>query len=207
MGKTISHLNSKIWYRLLKVAFVFSFLVACTLTVFIIFSSNYKTHEILDKQNTQINCQLGNKKQFSQKEIFDDENIDHFAPDIAAFDDSTHFIQPDINPQIEKILKFCEISHNELQTYAHSPDQAIDYFAEAAKMGGVSSGKPAVDPTQAQSILTPYKWEYKYTESSEGIFISLIYSTISLGIITLVFELIRRAFYYIILGTFKPRKE
>jgi len=177
MEKTISHLNSKSWYRLLKVAYIFSFLVVCTLTVFLIFSSNYRTHEVLDRQNTKIICQLGNKKQFSQKEIFGNDDISHFTPFIENW---KRFIVPsDGDPEIEKILKLCEISDDELITYANQPHQ---------------------------SIRAPYEWEEKYIAISDGIFMSLIYSLMGLAVTALVFEVIRRVFYYVILGIFKPKK-
>lgn len=182
MNKTISDLNNKVWYRLLKVTYIFSFLVFCILTVLLTFSWNYKSYDVVDRQNTKIHCLLGNNRQFSQKEIFGEEDIAHFRPILGGGRPMPISDPPMWSKQEEKILQFCEISNNEIMN--RSKQSLLN-----------------------KTVFSPYEFNIQYTSISGNIATALIYSIISLMTIVLVFEAMRRTFYYVILGTFKPKKE
>lgn len=52
-------------------------------------------------------------------------------------------------------------------------------------------------------IPDPYRIEKQY---KKNIVMPLVYSLLSLIIMTILFEIIRRTFYYIVLGTIRPKK-
>ncbi|MFA4833785.1 MAG: hypothetical protein WC619_02975 [Patescibacteria group bacterium] len=187
MEKTISYLNSKIWYRLVKVAYIFSFLAACALTVFILFSFCYKTSEVIDNPNTKIICQTGNKKQFLIKDVFSNNDIPTTIPDYYVATDKFS----------KKISNFCITPLDpEKKSYTLEELQASS-LEELQAVGA----KP-----KDGFIPYPYRIEKKYIEVKEGATISVIYSLIGLIIMALIFETLKRVFYYVVLGTIKPKK-
>jgi len=66
MEKNISYLNSKIWYRTLKVLFIFIFLLALVGFNAFVFSEIGFTN--LDSNKTKIICNYKDKKTFTPKE-------------------------------------------------------------------------------------------------------------------------------------------
>jgi hypothetical protein len=77
----------------------------------------------------------------------------------------------------EKILKYCEIN-----SVIDQSEQPHGFVAD------------------------PYRIEKKYTQTIKGFTLSIVYSLVGLLIIALIFEILRRIFYYIVLGTIKPKK-
>lgn len=97
--KTLQHLNSKAWYRAIKVIYLLLFLaiVALIITLF----SVEGDFDVLDIPNSKIVCQYGNEKQFLVKEIFGKNELPSVLPEYyrTAGDEFS-----------QKILKYCEIS-------------------------------------------------------------------------------------------------
>jgi len=162
MEKTISYLNSKIWYRFIKVAYTLLFLVISVTVIFSIFSENIR---VLDMPNSQVICQYGNEKQLLIKEVFDKDEMPNILPNYY-YDANTALS--------EKIIKSCGI--NEVITRSTQPDGFIS---------------------------DPYRIEKRY---KNNITTALLYSLLSVVITILIFEIVRRVFYYIALGTIKPKK-
>lgn len=92
--KTTTDLNTKVWYRAIKVIYGLLFLVIVTLILSL-------PEEALDISNSKIVCQYGNGKQFLVKEVFDKKGMPTILP--------THFDSEETEFS-KKILEICEIS-------------------------------------------------------------------------------------------------
>ena len=109
MGK-IKELNQKVWYRILKVIYIFCFLIAFGVTflhIFYIYSSSISN---TDNTKTVIKCLYGNKKEFHPA----DYNLDFSK---ALNDDFCLDIEGDctISPEErykDDISRICEIDKN-----------------------------------------------------------------------------------------------
>ena len=64
-NKTVEFLNTKAWYRTVKVVYILSVLVV----IFLIFSI-FLDSQVLDIPNSKIICQYGNEKSFLIKELY-----------------------------------------------------------------------------------------------------------------------------------------
>jgi hypothetical protein len=168
MVKTISYLNDKTWYRLVKLLFILFFLVVFSFVVVIIFSELWRN--TLDIPNSRVVCQYGNEKQFTLKEIFKGKDMPVTIPDVFDMIDSK-------SKSNETILNACSITKKTIpKKHYDAPD----------------SFKPL-----------PYRIE-KQTKNNIGLL--LIYSILTLIITAIVFEILRRSFYYVYFGSIKPKK-
>lgn len=79
--KTLEELNNKTWYRLVKVIYVFIFILLTTLTGYIIFNST-STYKVSDYS---VHCLYGNKSTFYAMQ---DKNIlikeEHYTPGLLS---------------------------------------------------------------------------------------------------------------------------
>lgn len=137
-NKTISYLNSRVWYRILKV-FYLLVLTISIIASFIFFIQN----KDIDKENSKIICQKGNKKEFYYKDVSN------------------------------ALIDICEIPTGMIM-------------------------EPEASGSFKGFVLDPYRFEYKYK-------INYNYLILSISIQLLLFELVRRIFYYIALGTLRPK--
>ena len=177
--KTISDLNEKSWYRFLKVIFIVSLLLI--LGVFNLFAFFGEDIKQLDLNQTTIQCNLG-----ITKEVFTAQGLglklwNSDFPN-EQFNYKT-FNEGNNNLAIWTVLKECyPTAQMGTYNYDYSQDQYL-------RNQYLSSG---ADEFTIKPVFT--------YESFLEIF---IYGNI---IILIIFEAIRRAFYYIFLGRFKPEE-
>ena len=175
-NKTIGHLNSKIWYRLLKVSYAFVFILVSAGAVAVI-SDNYKTRQLVDYR---VACQYGNKASYL---AYKDKGI-YLSDDDLHPDNTTQLRMPDYG-KFEDLQVACGIPAAEIQRPDLEPKPTPSFIP---------------DPPYELFIFT------KENVTTGGLDVTLGYSFLAVFIITLVFELIRRVFYYVILGIYKPAK-
>lgn len=160
--ETLTKLNNRWWYRLLKVIYV-SVLIY-TLIVSTAFAvADTKPEKLFDRNNSKIVCLDGNKNSFSFKEL-------------GLFKGS------EIDP--EDVVRWCNLTTS-------SPNSEVSDFTNAALRSG--------------EIRDSYqRIEREKTEGSW--LLTTAYALITIIIILVLFEVIRRVFYYIFFGTFRPQK-
>lgn len=166
--KTLADLNSRIWYRLLKVIYIVSLFVVTTITVFITYTYHEPTSafKVVDHRNTKIICNYGNKRTFIAG-----ENEIYFAP--ADF--SAEYFPNNIR---ESVNELCDIT------------QEIVFELMDADM-------------RSEATMPLFTVKEKY-ESIGGYAPFIFIMILETGIIFVIFELMKRAFYYVAIGTMKP---
>ncbi|QQR76582.1 hypothetical protein IPJ63_03750 [Candidatus Nomurabacteria bacterium] len=166
MKKDLKYLNSKWWYRLMKVL-IFSILVYALVGIPIAVFDSYAPR--FDYENSYISC--ANGKTFSLKN-----------GGIYAFSDNLG---------------------------AHNVDRAIELCVDVIK----SSTEVSYVPVSVREALTlkygtpsinSGKYEFVAIYTDRNWIASLSYSIMAIMATLLIFELIRRVFYYIVLGSFFP---
>lgn len=180
MEQTISSLNGKAWYRFLKVVCIFLFLFVTVVTIALI-SDIYRAEQFNDYR---VVCNYGNKTNFlarSDKGIL-----------LSDYDLREGFASI---PDYEKgaLLEACRTTETEEQT------------------GFVPKLGTPVPPTSLTLEEMRQRQSSQYTFSKEqvtsgGFMVILGYSLLAILIIALVFEIARRVFYYIVLGSLRPEK-
>lgn len=191
--KTIKDLNQKIWYRLLKVVYIFIFcLIIIFLNIFLVEELNMqqKATEVLkslwieteDTEN-KVKQDIQQKKSttFSQNEFFKDVNIlmrDNNINHDTAFDAT---------------LKYYKSKWYNIEW--------VDIDEELNILSWVWD-----TPTSEE---LPVKEEKKwFLEKSLWIFLNTIVVFVFSGLMYLIFfQWINRVFYYILLGTLRPKND
>lgn len=163
--KTLSELNSKWWYRLIKVIYIASYLIIVVGSIVAIF---YNFSPEFDNAKSYIKCENG--KEF----ILSENGYDLYSD---------------------------YMSHSN-QVYAE--DLCFDGIIEFKKeeIGNLEFKKPIVISETEKS--GRYELISKYTNRDW-------FSTVGFSILTIlgtgiIFEIFRRIFYYIILGSVRPKK-
>jgi hypothetical protein len=162
--ETISQLNSKIWYRLLKVMYVVMFLLIIISSVWIAFEENkpYQSDEYL------ISCNEGNRKNFMAR----DEGI-LFLPSLGE-NKEISFIPSYTDSEIKSE---CEI----YPSFGYVP--------------------------VAERTYSPPPYSVSYAPLSHGSYLEAFgIAALAFVVVLFVFEFIRRAFYYIVLGKVYPQR-
>lgn len=155
--KTISELNNKWWYRLVKVIFSLIVLVLTIISVFFVFQAN-KTHKVSD---SYIKCSGGNKESF------------YATRDKKILIDKSHY------------------------TYNLLSDIEREQIFEAC----------GYTPHPLNEIYGIQMIEYKQAEIEEdNTLIAIVYSFFSIFIWYIIFEIVKRVIYYVILGSINPKK-
>lgn len=206
--KTISYLNSKTWYRFLKVVFYFFILVSILIFNGLIISNGVKG---VDNNKTLIYCSYKSKKIFTPKQA----NIKLSNYQLKDGFDYREFYEGYNENEISAILHKC-----------YDSDPGADVFV-LQRYNELTEGKPYEELSEAEKsyvnseiekITTGFKTnseKAKYLDYSMKFFdIEPVYSytefiklfVIGNLIILLVFEVLRRIFYYIVLGTIRPLK-
>lgn len=206
LKKTINYLNSKMWYRLVKVVYLFLFLVIILVANIIIIEQGIGR---LNQNKTIIYCLHGDKRVltakqagvyfsngdfkngFDYKKYFEGYN-DYDIKDIltACYDktpnENVHVIQ-----RVYEIIGFKDEPKEYNKNYL---DEQIKKISE-----------PFITNTQMASYLDysirlfDIKPVYSYNEFIKYFVITNLF-------ILFLFEVLRRIFYYIVLGTIKPKK-
>jgi hypothetical protein len=192
-------LNNKKLYRLIKVLYVFFFLLISAISIFIIYDLN-QYEVILNQEKTTVSCNYGNKKTFTLKELkinltkedfenfgkqpesrkkyFKEENPEEYIPD---------YKYNEIDYKKTEIKSWCNISEEENDKWikailAHTKDENLE------------------KPKSSWDINPVY-------QEKGGLKVIIGLSLASLLIILITFEIIRRVFYYVVLGSFTIKNE
>lgn len=166
--KTISELNNKWWYRLIKVVYltVFSLsFVGYPVAVFLSYGPEY------DNDKSYIKC--ANGKDF----ILSKNGINLSSNYMYSWDK-------------DKAENLCF-------------DGVIKYESSGASSGLL---KEFLKPKVISITNNSGKYELVSRYTSRNYFATIGLSLLSMAITILVFELIRRVFYYVVLGSLKPKK-
>lgn len=163
---TLNDLNNTIWYRLIKLLFVLTFILLSIVAIITSFE-NVGNHTT----DYKIICNYGNKNIFL---AYKDKNI--YLPYNYNPDDGL-MILPDNTKKI--LQETCEISYQELKTIYDTVTTGQDNNKNLFTITQVKSN--------VYTILHAVSWSF--------------FAIIIIGIF---FEIIRRAFYYVILGSIKP---
>jgi hypothetical protein len=165
--KTISELNSKWWYRLIKIVYILIFVVACGTALVISYS------EVGSYQNDHtVTCNYGNKSTFL---AYKDKRI--YVP-FEDYSISLANLPENIKKEIQTA---CAISDAEMK-------EKIDTY-----FNGTSDGKKLYEIIDTKVVVATY-------------LSATLWSLLSLLIIVAIFEVLRRAFYYVVLGALRPQK-
>lgn len=206
---SISYLNSKAWYRALKVLYIFIFVVSVVGVNVFVFEDGIKNVN-LDK--TVIRCNGGEKKVFSAK----DENIIFYSSDFKNGFNYKNYFENYNSYNIEKILKAC------YDDFSKQPSQDIYIIQRAYEIVGFKDNRKDYDEEYLHKQLNEMSSGYKtssqkseYLDYSIHLFdVEPVFSylafirsfLLSNLIIIILFEIFRRAFYYIVLGKIRPKK-
>lgn len=166
--KTITELNSKIWYRFLKVLFILLVIAVIGIAVAVAFS------EVGSYQSDfSVKCNYGNKSNFlayKDKEIY-----------ISSYEDYSTSLAKLSSSAKEELQSACGVSKEEIngliQNYLKGTDEGKMLFE--------------LTPTRVP-ISTPVS--------------ASLWSLLFTIVIIIIAEIIRRAFYYIVLGSIRPQK-
>jgi hypothetical protein len=176
--KTISHLNGKAWYRLVKVVFFLALLIALGIFNLIAFSS--KPYTTTDEYNSKIVCNNG------KDYIAGNNGIDIYKAIADEFN----------RPRESSYILYDVIGTDH-------PNNAT------VLCWGGSSFVPEAISNDDWLTLTSSTPQYKVELAKKTVgnwwgFLELL--VIGNIVILLIFEVIRRVFYYIVLGSIKPEK-
>ena len=213
--KSISDLNNKAWYRLLKVFFGLCAVLVLGVFNFIIMSDGIKS---VDNDKTLVSCAYGDKETFTPKQI----GVELSNYQLKDGFDYKNFFEGYNDYAIKAIFKNC---------YKQANDD-IDVFA-AQKVYEVWGNDRLMVKKEQRPPLTDSEIKYldeiipkiessyinsdkaKYLDYSIKLFdIKPVYSyskfikyfVVGNILILFFFEAIRRTFYYIVLGSVKPKK-
>jgi len=209
--KTISYLNSKTWYRFLKVVFIFIFIAVILIANGINISEGIGR---IDKDKTLIYCNGGDKrvitarqagvyfsnyefiKGFDYKKFYEGYYNEYTIKDIlrACYDKVPEYNNDEDIYLMQRVY--------EIQGFKANPKKFNeDYLKEQFKVmtEGYKSKDQKISYLDYSIHLFDIKPAYTYKDF-------VLYSLITNFSILLFFEVLRRVFYYIVLGTIKPKK-
>ena len=165
--KTITDLNNKLWYRLIKVIFILIIATSAIIAIVVNFG------EVGNYQNDySVSCNYGNKSTFlayKDKEIY-----------IPGYEDYT-----------ESLAKLPDSTKDQLKTACAISKEDISALLDSY-MNGTNNGTKLYDLTKTKIITDTYVT-------------ATLWSLLSLVIIFVISEIIKRAFYYVILGSIRPK--
>ena len=170
-SKTISYLNGKAWYRLLKVVYVFVFLFVSAGAILIVSDLNGARRV----NDYRVVCNYGSRASFLAQK---DKGI--YLDDV-----STNGLGYLPDSQRVSLQAACGITEAEVKSLPNPFNPAQRAEAEAA---------PPLETITKENVTTG------------GIGEVVGYSLLAVLVIALVFEIARRAFYYIALGSLRPVK-
>lgn len=226
-NKTISHLSTKAWYRSLKVLFILVFIVTIGIFNVIAFSSGIKK---VDLKNTIVNCDNKDKTNFSLNEIGTSLNPSEFPNNKL---DYAGLFKGYNEYSIKEILRACyPKTVNNFGTSFVDNNNSINDIYDFQKAAEIKDSYGFTEiPKLSQEQIEPLNTDYKdYVQKSKGVygttktrFLNFNYKLFDITpqftydsflklffignlVILIVFEIMRRIFYYIALGTIKPKK-
>lgn len=184
--KTIEDLNSKVWYRFLKLIYVSLFMVLIVGFPVGFFVNVYSDPKI----NTYIKCENG--------KIIDSFDLLGFIPDKGLTEEELIAMGAIPMTRAEYQAKFGSVPTS------HAPSQQTQKLTEA----GLSATQIA--RFQASDLCSEADQSKKYDvirEKDVDWSYFLTYSLVSTLAILIIFEFLRRSFYYVTLGRVNPLKK
>lgn len=217
-NKTLEYLNTTIWYRLIKVIFIILLFFTLGIVNVLLFSSN--DIKEVDANKTLIQCTLKDKKQFSAKDKNLYLNSNYFTNGHFVYKD--FFISAD-EYNVKKIFDACYANTDVALLYDVYDEQKLVEIINSRGLIGINP-KPQGATEEMNTEFQSYKDKTKNiygTEKAEylkfdikmfniiPVFSYLNFITLfilSNFVVLLIFEIIRRSFYYISLGVIRPKK-
>lgn len=205
-NKNIEWLKSKMWYRLVKVLYTVSFIFVIGVSVAVITESGLSE---LNLNETQVVCLLGNRKSFNAAEL----GIDLYPS--YQFKNGFNYrkyFEGSNTYDIKKIFNACssdglDYSYNDIfltQRFTEiNHDHEIkdkfqaDFYATKV-MNDLYLDSEKVKQLTFKTRIFDIKPVFTYKENVSKIILSLVIASI-------LFELVRRVFYYVVLGRFLPK--
>lgn len=206
MEKTISGLNSKWWYRLIKVIFISLFILSLVIANGV---NIYQGIGRIDENKTLIYCNGGDKRILTIKRAgtyFDNSDF------IGGFDYKKFYEGYYSEYKIKGIIEACYDTQvddifwiqrlHEIRGFKSDPKQFDEQYAleqYKAMTSGYKSDTQKASYLDYSIHLFDIKPVYSYMQF-------ILYILLSNILVFVIFEIIRRIFYYIFLGSIKPKK-
>lgn len=185
--KTIAELNEKWWYRVIQVITVIIVLLwAADITERT--AEYYSPQMVLSLEKSNVQCLVGNQSSFSFKELsstFSKENlaIKDLDPELLAALCEIKDPFGDTIPKGTEIFNF--MTEEKADQYLENPEIVKQWEDEIAKSYSVNE-----------------------IEEMEGSWIGVVWRIVAQILMVLVaVEIIKRTFYYIVLGSIRPKKK
>lgn len=213
--KILSHLNAKAWYRLLKVVFGLCFLLVLVIFNWIIISEGVKS---VDNGKTTISCTYGDKKILTPKQIGLELSNYEFKDGFNY----KNFFEGYNDYAIKTIFKNCyQPTNDDIDVFAA---QKVYEVWGNDRLSIKKDERPPLTETEKKyldEIIPKIENSYinsdktKYLDYSVKLFdIKPVYTyskfikyfVVGNLLILFFFEILRRAFYYIVLGSIIPKK-
>jgi hypothetical protein len=203
MTKTISELNTKSWYRLIKAVYMVMLSLVLLLPNFVIFSNGIKE---LDLNRSTLNCHFAPK----YKEANLAETGIYFGNlYLDNFEYKDFYTSPFNRDIVDSILAYCT---------GFTPITPYDKVGLEKQQGlfdlASTMGTTTFEVEMNQSNLKISDFLQAVTYQNHQFDIKLVYTYVPFIMsfivwnfaIILFFELLRRAFYYVVLGSVRPPK-
>lgn len=210
--KTIEYLNSRAWYRFLKVVFIFIFLAAILIVNGVNISEGIGR---IDDDKTLIYCNGGDKRVLTAKQAGVHFSNYEF---IKGFDYKKFYEGYYNEYDIENILEAC---YDKLPKYNNKEDIYLmqrvyeitgfkaspkqydeDYLKEQLKI--IAEGYKSKDQKTSYLDYSVHLFDIKPVYTYKDFILYLFLANFS---VLFIFEILRRVFYYIVLGSIKPQKK
>lgn len=213
--KTVQFLNSKVWYRLLKVVFGLCALVVLGIYNFIIINEGIKK---IDNDKTVIRCTYGDKQTLTPNQIgvelsnYEFRGGFNYKNFFEGYNDNTIktifkscYPQTNDNVDIFAAQKVYEIVGNnrlmikkeDRPSLTDSEKKYLDEIIPKIENSYINSDKEKyLDYSIKLFDIKPY---YTYTNFVKVFVIGNL-------LILFFFEVLRHSFYYVLLGSIKPKK-
>lgn len=216
--KTTSELNSRWWYRLAKVFYLFTLIISLILAVAISYSENNGLVSLNVKESI-IGCGI----EYSTQQSFPIIDVGSYYFEPHHFS-GNNFLYKEFFSEygneyvIKDILRECRLGDTAFQEGVTNNDiYVIQRMFEINRMNITDTERTELRNTELHRLNGAYSTDQKLkllSFSNQLFFVYPVYDYVTtpgiiiasiLGIIA-VFEFIRRIFYYIVLGTIRPKK-
>lgn len=213
--KTINELNSRAWYRLLKVVYGLLFLLILVVFNWIIVSDGIKS---IDNNKTTISCAYGNKKVLTSQQIGIELSNYQFRDGFNY----KNFFEGYNDYAIKTIFKNCyQPTNDDIDVFAA---QKVYEVLGNDRLSIKKDDRPPLTEAEKKYLdETIPKIESSYINSDKTKYLDysvklfeiqpvftygkfLKYFIFGNLLILFLFEILRRAFYYVVLGSIRPQK-
>lgn len=200
---TLQNLKSKWWYRLLKVVVILFFILIAGIWLTVGIDYEYYNEETTSNSKSKITCNKGNQNIFTADEV---------GIDLNSFDNTNDVLIRE-KCGISNIITSKELA----QEYG---DPSFTWSIEGVRAYFKFIGYVEEEPTASEvvikilakspdigSFIDSHTIDYVYVKMNGGWFSIIGMWIIILACMVLIFEILRRLFYYIVVGKIKPDKE